>query len=175
VKLADDKNTMRKASFTIQNERATLLYNQSNKENITGTFFTNFAMIDLLEIMNIIYEDSENRYVTKIDIKSTVANFNGQTFFEIFKHDSTYVTLLEDQLKKVNLGSTMDEAGVESDNILLRRLYWTMLLPTSVQGNNAYGLLGKYDPPPHYEHLDYSNKLKSDNTTSRLATFLLYE
>lgn len=108
------------------------MYNEKNKDNVTGTFFTNFAMIDLLEIMNIIYEDSENRYVTKIDIKSTVANFNGQTFFEIFKNDSTYIDLLEEQLKNTTLEEQMDEAGVKSDNILLRRIYWTLLLPTSV-------------------------------------------
>lgn len=34
-------------------------------------------MIDLLEVINIINKTTENRYVTKIDIKSTVANFNG--------------------------------------------------------------------------------------------------
>lgn len=132
VELKEDKRLMRNASFTLQNERATLMYNEMNKDNITGTFFTNFAMIDLLEVMNIIAEEKENRYVTKIDIKSTVANFNGQTFFEIFKHDSCYIDLLEEQLQKTNLESHMDEAGVKSDNILLRRLYWTMLLPTCV-------------------------------------------
>ena len=45
---------MREAAFILQNERATLMYSQSNSENATGTFFTNFAMIDLLEVLNII-------------------------------------------------------------------------------------------------------------------------
>lgn len=34
-------------------------------------------MVDLLEVMNLISETEEFRYVTKIDIKSAVANFNG--------------------------------------------------------------------------------------------------
>jgi hypothetical protein len=34
-------------------------------------------MIDLLEVINIIYQTEKNLHVTKIDIKSTVANFNG--------------------------------------------------------------------------------------------------
>lgn len=94
---------MREAAFILQNERATLMYSQSNKENATGTFFTNFAMIDLLEVINIIDQTEKNVYVTKIDIKSTVANFNGQTFFELFRDDSTYIELLEEQLRRTNL------------------------------------------------------------------------
>jgi hypothetical protein len=80
-----------------------------------------------------------------------VANFNGQTFFELFRDDSTYIELLEEQLRRTNLEQQQDESGAKSDNILLRRLYYTLLLPTSVQGNNAYSLLGEYDPPLIHE------------------------
>lgn len=94
---------MRRASFTETNEKATLLYNPKSPGNITGTFFSNFAMIDLLEVMNLVSETEENRFVPKIDLLSAVSNFNGLTFFEIFGTDSTYIELLEEQLNAMTL------------------------------------------------------------------------
>lgn len=87
---------MKKAPFAVQNEFGTLMYNQANKSNIFGQIFANFAMLDLLEIMNIKESYSKNIFVPKMDLNSTVSNFNGQTFFEIFKDDSTYIELMEE-------------------------------------------------------------------------------
>ena len=80
------------------------MYNPRSPDNLVGTFFSNFALIDLLEIMNLISEERENRYVPQIDPLSTVANFNGITFFEIFSGtDTTYIELLEEQLNSMTL------------------------------------------------------------------------
>ena len=126
VDLKENKSLMRRASFTETNEKATLLYNPRSPGNITGTFFSNFAMIDLVEVMNLVSETEENRFVPKIDLLSAVANFNGLSFFEIFSTDSTYIELLEEQLNAMNLEQYMEETGVKLDNILLRQIYYTI-------------------------------------------------
>jgi hypothetical protein len=141
---------MRRASFTEENERATLMYNPRSPGNITGTFFTNFAMVDLLEIMNIVSETVENRFVPKIDPLSVVANFNGLSFFEIFGTDSTYIELLEEQLNTTTLEQFMEETGVKLDNILLRQIFYTILLPCDVRGTHLSSLLRQFDCAEEY-------------------------
>lgn len=57
-----------------------------------------------------------------------VQNFNGLTFFEIFKSEDQYFDYLEKEVKKLKLAKVVDENG-ESDNIFIRKLYWILKLP----------------------------------------------
>ena len=49
-----------------------------------------------MEVIQIKEMISENKFVPAIDLQMTLADFNGQTFFEIFKDDQTYVEMLEE-------------------------------------------------------------------------------
>jgi len=87
VEQKEDWKIMKKAAFTTSNEKGTLMYNQANKNNILGALFKSFTMLDLMEIIHIKEMIKEKIFVPSIDIKMTLADFNGQTFFEIFKND----------------------------------------------------------------------------------------
>ena len=86
--------------------------------------------------------------------------------------DPTYIELLEEQLNATNLEQQQDEAGIKSDNILLRRLYFTLLFPTSVQGNNSYSLLGKFDPPQKYLKHQLIRTESSEDQMKKVHRFL---
>lgn len=60
-----------------------------------------------------------------------LANFEGLTFFEIFSENLNYLELIYNQIQEVELKEkkSIDLSGNESDNIIIRRMIWTMLLP----------------------------------------------
>lgn len=43
---------------------------------------------------------------------------------------------------------SIDKAGNETDNIVIRMLYWTLLIPTNNYTNNTYGNLGDLELAP---------------------------
>ena len=69
-----------------------------------------------------------------------VQNFNGLTFFELFKHNPDYIDLLLKKIKSSNIldNVQVDESGETIDNILIRIIYWTLnFLFLSIKRTNS--------------------------------------
>lgn len=70
-------------------------------------------------------------YLKKIDFETILAEFNGLTFFEIFGNVSDYMELVYKQIEfeELKLKVSIDISGNQSDNIIIRRIFWTLNLP----------------------------------------------
>ena len=66
-----------------------------------------------------------------MDYETVLANFEGLTFFEIFAENPEYIELIHKQIEDNELESkkTIEASGNESDNIIIRRLFWTLQQP----------------------------------------------
>jgi hypothetical protein len=84
-----------------------------------------------MDIIDIKKREAENLLVSKIDENILTQNFNDLTFFQIFRKEEAYFTLLEEKIKSEDIQAQVvtDERGEVSDNILIRKIYWTMNLP----------------------------------------------
>jgi hypothetical protein len=58
--------------------------------------------------------------------------------------------LLEEQLNTTTLEQFMEETGVKLDNILLRQIFYTILLPCDVRGTHLSSLLRQFDCAEEY-------------------------
>jgi hypothetical protein len=72
--------------------------------------------------------EMEDLYVRQIDYQTVLANFEGLTFFEIFNDNSNYMERIASQIHDDELKSKtqIDISGNESDNIIIRRLFWAL-------------------------------------------------
>ncbi len=116
-------------SFTF-NEDMSLLMMPKTNENQSKLIRT-FTFINLIDVLDIQKKEQENLYINKIDENSMVQNFNGLTFFELFKHNPDYIDLLLKKIKSSNIldNVQVDESGETIDNILIRKIYWTLNFP----------------------------------------------
>ena len=75
--------------------------------------------------------ETEDLFLKTIDFETILADFDGLTFFEIFGDNPDYMELIERQidLQELKLKVTRDKSGNQSDNIIIRRLFWTLGLP----------------------------------------------
>lgn len=64
------------------------------KSQSTGCLFRNFSLMDMFEVLNIKDSIAKNLFITKIDLKSALANFNGKSFFEIFLKEPDYLQMI---------------------------------------------------------------------------------
>jgi hypothetical protein len=75
--------------------------------------------------------EAENLVVSKIDVNMMFQNFNDLTFFQIFRHKEEYFQIIVNQIKAEDIleMDVTDERGESADNIIIRKIYWTMNLP----------------------------------------------
>jgi hypothetical protein len=81
-KTSIEKNNMENAVVTVGNEFGTLMISLPSINFYSGALFRNFTLLDLFEVLNIIKSQNKNIFVPKIDLKSTLTNFNGKSFFD---------------------------------------------------------------------------------------------
>lgn len=81
----------------------------------------------------------------KIDLETTLANFNGKSFWEVFLQYPDFLQMVESEITERDLQGkkSRDEAGKETDNILIRRIFWSLQVPIKQIHNNKYGILGQ--------------------------------
>jgi len=85
---------MSKSTFVKSNENASLLVLPVTRNAICSTIFRTYTILDFADI-NYIQECQEKElFVNKIDFDTVLSNFNGITFFMIFRKNRKYLDLI---------------------------------------------------------------------------------
>jgi len=99
--------------------------------NDPSAVFTNYSELDLIRLQ-LVTEELNDGHVDEdfnMGIETTVANFNGQTIFMLFKDEIiAYQLILKEYLNKEYERETLED-GTIVDPIHIRKLYRTLLLP----------------------------------------------
>lgn len=129
-----------------QNEDNSLVltphFNEFKKSQIINTF----TGINLMDVFYLKSSENSKIPIEKIDIYTMLQNFNGLTFFQIFKSNNKFVEFLEKEIKKLGLKKEFDENG-EKDNIIIRKLYWILKLPVISEQVNLKAIEAKINRP----------------------------
>jgi len=125
----DADKFMENTEIFTQNEDCSLVLSPKTKAH-RQHFFRTYTGMNLLEIAALqssfnISDDTRTKFIT---YSTYLANFSNLTFFQIFRDCPDFVELLvrlvsKDKLKDLK---EADEEAMVSDNILIRRLYWTL-------------------------------------------------
>ena len=99
--------------------------------NELPVLFRQFCELDLIEIMYMKQCEENDVLVKQIDFETVLANFKGLTFFEIFQYNEDYIEQVLKQIADQELKEKqfIDASGNKLDNTIIRRMYYTMLLP----------------------------------------------
>jgi hypothetical protein len=94
----------------------------------------------MLEIEQIRKMQRQNLYVPKIYFETALQNFNGLTFFQIFRTNPSILQLLEFNIEELNLKdkTEINQNGLISDNINIRRMYYLLNVPMIQDGEKSY-------------------------------------
>lgn len=129
---------MKNARFVQGNEALNLFVQPARSIRNSSSLFRCYSELDLRDVFHMKRCEREDLHVKKIDYETMLASFNGLTFFEVFSSNSNYMELIMEQIKNDELNSkkTIDKSGNESDNIIIRRMFWTILLPVVNQSHD---------------------------------------
>ena len=85
---------MSKSAFIKPNEDASILVRPSTIDMISSTLFRTYSNLDFLDITYIRNCEKKELFVKSIDFDTVLANFNGITFFMIFRQNQSYLDLI---------------------------------------------------------------------------------
>jgi hypothetical protein len=85
---------MSKSAFIKPNEDASILVRPSTIDMISSTLFRTYSSLDFLDINYIRNCEKKELFVKSIDFDTLLANFNGITFFMIFRQNQSYLDLI---------------------------------------------------------------------------------
>ena len=94
---------MSKSAFIKPNEDASILIRPSTIDVISSTLFRTFSILDFLDINFILNCEKKDLYVKTIDFDTILSNFNGITFFMIFRQNQSYLDLIQQKIVENDL------------------------------------------------------------------------
>lgn len=99
--------------------------------NRPSEIFRGYTFISLIDTLYIRKCLDEAIVVDVLDYHTAIQNFNGFSFFEFFKEEHDIFELIYTYVQSQDLQNekVIDSAGIESDNIWIRQLFWTLNLP----------------------------------------------
>jgi hypothetical protein len=88
----------------------------------------------MMEVSSILLQYKKGRrtlFISEIDYDTMLSNFNGLTFFQIFKTAPDYFQLLQRKLIDNDIKNQFEitDDGEKVEHILIRKIYWTLKIP----------------------------------------------
>jgi hypothetical protein len=113
--------------FFLWNEDQSLVLTPDTKQRFS-CFIRTYAGINLLDVIDIRNRIADNKVVRDTAIMSMLQNYDGLTFFHIFKDHPYFIDKLIGEVKAKGLEqlSETDEMGNITDHINIRQIYWLL-------------------------------------------------
>lgn len=108
-------------------------------------------MLDVYEMVSIEKNLKKDQPIRKIDPETIFTNIYGMTLFSMFYKDSSVVQLVLGQMNNETFAPYFDKNGLEFDNIVLRKLYRTVILPHKVIFDDEKSVLFQVHILPEFE------------------------
>lgn len=113
-----------------QNENSSFLM-VPKTDQMAPSLHRTFTEVNLEEVFQMRRNEVNGIYMANINIETALQNFNGLTFFQIFRTNPEYLQLIENQINEKNLPELVDihKNGQVSDNIIIRQIYYLLNMP----------------------------------------------